>query len=212
MGGTLHVDIAGPAGRLDALWEEPPSARTAAVVCHPHPLFGGTMHTHAVHRIARAARGAGVATLRFQFRGVGRSEGVHDGGRGEQDDVRAAVAWVRARRAAPALLLAGFSFGAQVSLAVASADPAISGLLAAGLPLQRDEEDLARKYPGPLASIQGERDEFATAAQVAEALAGSAGPRRLSAIRGASHLFTEDLGSLEHEAGAAFGWLLEVAS
>lgn len=210
------MDIAGPAGRLDAIWEEPPAARAAAVVCHPHPLFGGTMHTHAVHRIARAARSAGVATLRFQFRGVGLSAGRHDEGRGEQDDVRAALAWVREKRAPP-LLLAGFSFGAQMSLEVASADAAgggraISGVLAAGLPLGGGEGARARGYPGPLASIQGERDEVASAADIASALQGSEGPRRMAAVPGASHLFTEDLGTLEREAEAAFGWLLEVAS
>jgi alpha/beta superfamily hydrolase len=118
--------IAGPAGRLEALIEEPADVplRYAAVVCHPHPLFGGTLHNKVVHTLARSLRTGGAATLRFNFRGVGASEGRHDDGVGETADTLAAVAWARARWPSRPLLLAGFSFGAAVAIrAAAAADP-----------------------------------------------------------------------------------------
>lgn len=209
--GALRVDLDGPAGRLEALWEEPPSPRAAAVVCHPHPLHGGTMHTHAVHRLARAARAQGVSTLRFQFRGVGLSHGSHDGGRGEQGDVRAALAWVAERAPALPRLVGGFSFGAWMAVAVGCADPAVRGVLAAGLPLVKADLSPARACEKPLATLQAEADEFGSPAEVEALLAGSAAPRRLARVAGASHLFTEDLAALEREAGAAWGWLLAEA-
>jgi len=204
----LHVDLAGPAGRLEALWEEPPSPRAAAVVCHPHPLHGGTMHTHAVHRIARAARAGGASTLRFQFRGVGLSAGSHDGGRGERDDVRAALAWAAARRPGEPLLLAGFSFGARMAVEVGCREPSVSGLLVAGL-ADRASGSAAGACARPLASIQAERDEFQSPAEVEALLRASEHPRRTATVPGASHLFTEALDQLEREAALAFRWLLE---
>ena len=94
----MQVDLVSSAGRLEALLEESPDPRFAAVVCHPHPLFGGTMHTHAAYRIARAVRERGGTALRFNFRGVGRSSGRYDGGEGEADDARAALAFLAAER------------------------------------------------------------------------------------------------------------------
>jgi alpha/beta superfamily hydrolase len=118
--------IEGPAGRLETLIEEPADVplRYAAVVCHPHPLFGGTLHNKVVHTLARSLRTGGAATLRFNFRGVGGSEGRHDDGVGETADTLAAVAWARARWPSLPLLLAGFSFGAAVAIrAAAEAEP-----------------------------------------------------------------------------------------
>jgi len=169
------------------------------------------MHTHAVHRLARAARGQGIGTLRFQFRGVGLSHGVHDAGRGEQEDVRAALAWVAARAPSLPRLVAGFSFGAWMAVAVGCADPAVRGVLAAGLPVRLYDLTAARACRKPLAAVQASRDDFGAPEEVEALLggpAGRAGPRRVAAVEGASHLFTEDLPGLEREAGAAFGWLL----
>jgi len=119
--------LEGPAGRLETLIEEPAAgvaARFAAVVCHPHPLFGGTLHNKVVHILARSLRLGGAATLRFNFRGVGGSEGRHDEGVGETADTLAAVAWARRRWPSVPLLLAGFSFGAAIAIrAAAEADP-----------------------------------------------------------------------------------------
>jgi uncharacterized protein len=209
----VQVDLQGPAGRLEALYEAPPSPRFAAVVCHPHPQYGGTLHTHATYRLARAVRAQGGVTLRFNFRGVGRSAGHHDHGRGEVDDVRAALAWLAAEQPALTRWACGFSFGAWMALEAGCGDEAVPGILCAGLALSlRDGvADLARACPNPVAVVQAERDEFALPAQVERALTGAAAPRRLTVVDGASHLFTEALQSLEREASEAMAWLLEAA-
>ena len=129
----MQVDLRGPGGLLEALYEEPAEPSFAAVVCHPHPLHGGTMHNSATYRLARAVRAAGGASLRFNFRGVGRSGGVYGAGQGEADDVRAALDWVAARRADLPRFTCGFSFGAWMALAAGCASGPIRGILAAGL-------------------------------------------------------------------------------
>ena len=108
----------GPAGKLEALLDAPEDAvpRAIAVVCHPHPLFGGTMHNKVVYRVARALRNSGYVVLRFNFRGVGKSEGRHDLGVGEIADARAALDWLRSRYPGLPYTLAGFSFGSRVIL------------------------------------------------------------------------------------------------
>jgi alpha/beta superfamily hydrolase len=114
--------LAGPAGPLEALIELPDGGAPllAAVVCHPHPLYGGTLHNKVVHSVARVLRAHGAASLRFNFRGVGASGGVHADGVGEADDALAAVGAARARWPQLPLVLAGFSFGAAIAIAVAS--------------------------------------------------------------------------------------------
>jgi len=118
------VSIPGPVGRLEALIELPaPDAGPpvlSCVICHPHPLFGGTLQNKVVHTLARTLRAAGGATVRFNFRGVGASEGTHDEGRGEIQDALAAVAWTRARWPGTPLVLAGFSFGGAVAIQAAA--------------------------------------------------------------------------------------------
>jgi alpha/beta superfamily hydrolase len=214
---SLFLD--GPAGRLEALLEEPEEAEPveAAVVCHPHPQYGGTMHNHATYRLARAVRGAGGSTLRFNYRGVGRSAGSYDGGRGEALDARAALAHLRRLDPGLPLLCAGFSFGAWVSVAC-SDEPGLLGLLLAGLPIRSAEVEGVR-LPGrlrelalPVAVVQAEGDEYATPAEVRELLAGSTGPRRLAGVPGTTHLFDDDLPALEREAGEALSWLLAGAA
>lgn len=206
----MQVDLAGPAGRLEALYEAPASPRFAAIVCHPHPLFGGTMHNHATYRVARAVRGQGGATLRFNFRGVGLSAGAHEHGRGEADDARAALRFLAERHPGTMLLSCGFSFGAWMALEAGCAEAAVAGVLCAGLALRlRDvATETARSCAKPVAVIQAEKDEFGTPAEVERALAGAPAPRRLAAVAGATHLFTEDLASLEREASLAVAWLV----
>jgi alpha/beta superfamily hydrolase len=206
----VQVDLAGPAGRLEALYETPEAPRLAAVVCHPHPLFGGTMHNHATYRVARAIRANGGATLRFNFRGVGLSAGTHDAGRGEADDARAGLLFLAGRHPGLPLLSCGFSFGAWMALEAGCAEPRVAGVLCAGLALRlRDvATETARSCPKPVAVVQAERDEFGTPEEVERAFAGAAAPRRLAAVKGATHLFTEDLSALEREASAAVAWLL----
>jgi uncharacterized protein len=206
----VQIDLRGPAGRLEGLYEVPETARFAAIVCHPHPLFGGTMNNHATYRLARAVRSQGGASLRFNFRGVGRSAGAHDQGRGEVDDARAALAWLAGRHPDLPCYACGFSFGAWMALETACPDPAVRGVLCAGLPLSLRElaTDAARTCPKPLAVVQAEHDEFGAPSEVQRALAAAPAPRRFAMVSGATHLFTEALPMLERQAVAALGWLL----
>ncbi len=129
--------LTGPAGRLEALlWTSPETEPPfVAVVCHPHPLFGGTMHNKVVFQTAKALHQRGAAVLRFNFRGVGHSEGEHDNGRGEQDDVRAAIDYLVTEFLGSPILLAGFSFGSRVGLDVGCGDPRVERLIGLGLPV-----------------------------------------------------------------------------
>lgn len=208
---AVQVDLAGPAGRLEGIYEEAEAPGFACVVCHPHPLHGGTMHNHATYRIAKAVRARGGASLRFNFRGAGRSAGRHDAGRGEVDDARAALAWLAGRRPGLPLLAAGFSFGAMVALRAGCDAPGVRGVLAAGMASRVLELAFVRECPKPVAGVQAERDEHASLDEVRRLLSGGAGPRRLGVVAGATHLFTEDLAALQREAEGAVAWLLEEA-
>jgi hypothetical protein len=214
----MQVDVPGPAGRLEALLEGPPDARFAAVVCHPHPSFGGTMHAHAAYRIAKAVAARGGAALRFNYRGVGRSAGRFDAGRGEAEDARAALAWLARERGGVPLLCCGFSFGAWMALLAGGADPAVRGLLLAGVALRAEgledfrETGRAREVEKPVAIVQAEHDPLGAPAEIEEAVRGSRGPRRVAVVRGATHLFGEDLPALQREAEAALAWLLGEAA
>lgn len=212
------MDLAGPAGRLEGLVEGPEAARFAALICHPHPAFGGTMHTHAAYRIAKAVVARGGTALRFNFRGVGRSAGAFDAGRGEADDARAALDWLARERPGVPLLSCGFSFGAWMAILAGGYDPRVHGLLLVGVALRAEgvedfrETGRLREVERPIAIVQGEHDQFAAPAEIEEAVRGSRGPRRLSVLRGASHLCVEDLPGLQREAEAALDWLLGEAA
>jgi hypothetical protein len=210
----VQLDLHGPAGRLDALLEGGPGASFAALVCHPHPRLGGTMHNHATYRLARAVRARGGEALRFNFRGVGRSAGAWGGGDGEAEDAAAALAFLARERPGAPLLACGFSFGAWMALLAGGAEPRVRGFLLAGLALRAPdlarfrEAGRLREVERPVAVIQAERDELGTPTEVEEAVAGSRGPRRVVAVRGATHLFGEDLAALQREGEAAIGWML----
>ena len=209
----MNVDLAGPSGRLEALLEAPADAAFAAVVCHPHPGLGGTMHNHATYRLAKAVVARGGAALRFNTRGTGRSAGAYDGGRGEADDTRAALAWLAASRPGLPLLACGFSFGAWMALLAGGEDPRVEGLLLAGVAVRAPGlEDLRqtgrlRDVAKPVAVVQAERDPLGPPAEIEELIAGSRGPRRLAVVPDATHLFVEDLEGLQREAEAALEWL-----
>lgn len=217
----MQIDLNGPAGRLEALFELPePQAegtapappRFAAVVCHPHPLFGGTLHNHATYRLARAVRARGGASLRFNFRGVGRSQGDHDGGRGEADDVLAALAWLRDRVPDAPILACGFSFGAFVAAQAGCREGTVRGLLLAGLAPRTLELDFIRACDKPIAGVQAAQDEFGGVDEVRLLMSGPAFPRRLEVVPGATHLFTEDLAGLQRAAESGLSWLMEQVS
>jgi uncharacterized protein len=213
----VNVDLAGPAGRIEALLETPATPTFAALVCHPHPALGGTMHNHATYRLAKAVVARGGAALRFNTRGAGRSAGTYDRGRGEADDARAALSWLAAERPGLPLLACGFSFGAWMALLAAGEDPRVQGLLLAGVALTAAGlEDFRRTgrlrdLAKPVAIVQAEHDVLGPPAGVEEAIAGARGARRFAMVRGATHLFTEDLPGLQREAEEALDWLREAA-
>ena len=187
------IAFEGPAGRLEGLLHRPQGEpRFVATVAHPHPLFGGTMDNKVAYRVARALDDRGAVVLRFNFRGVRGSEGSHDGGRGEQDDLRAAVARVRAEAPGLPLVLAGFSFGSVVSSRVACAPGAdAAGLVLVGAPVltHRFDELAARPELLPVACVQGERDEHGPLAVLREIWERVGEPKRLAVIASAGHFF-----------------------
>lgn len=186
------VAIPGPAGRLETLIEEPapgvPPARLAAVLCHPHPLFGGTLHNKVVHTLARALREGGAATLRFNFRGVGASEGAHDGGAGETADALAAVAAARARWPGSPLVLAGFSFGGAIAIrAAAAGEP--QWLIAVAPAVDRVSLEGFVPPSCPWLIVQGDADEVVIPASVIDWAARCAPQARLRVLGGVGHFF-----------------------
>ena len=203
----MRLDLEGSAGRIEALHEEPPSPRFAALVLHPHPLYGGTMHNHATYQIAKAARSEGGATLRMNFRGVGLSRGAHAGGAGEADDARAALSWLGRRHPGLPLFTAGMSFGAAVALRVGCAAPGAAGVLAAGVALRSFRLEFVAGCGKRIAGVQAEQDEFGSPAEVATLLSGPPERRRLFVVPGTTHLFLEDLPALGAAATAAWAWL-----
>ena len=180
----------GPSGRIEAILKEPAGAITrAAIVCHPHPLFGGTMHNKVVFRIAKAFEQSGFAALRFNFRGTGRSEGLHDQGRGEQDDLRAAISFIEQKYPGLEIWLAGFSFGSAVMLRVACEQERVRALVAAGVPVSKYDFEHIVECPKPKLFVQGELDEFGPAADIESLFARLTEPKRLKIITGADHFF-----------------------
>jgi alpha/beta superfamily hydrolase len=184
-------DLAGPAGRLEAILMHPDGpARAAAVVCHADPTQGGVMHFKVVFRAAKALQTEGVAALRFNFRGVGRSEGAHDGGRGEQDDVRAAIAEMERRFPALPIVAGGFSFGSSMALHVACADPRIRAAFALGFPLARvGDPSFLRDCAKPRLFVQGANDVFGPEAAIRAFVTPLPEPKSLTIVPGADHFF-----------------------
>jgi alpha/beta superfamily hydrolase len=136
--------------------------RGAAVMCHPHPLYGGTMNSSVVFRAARGLQLAGLEVLRFNFRGVGQSEGVHDGRVGEHDDLRAAIDWLAARNAERELWAGGFSFGSRVAASVAATDDRVRRVVLVALPVKAFDCSFIRDVKKPGLIVMAERDEYGT--------------------------------------------------
>ncbi|MEY2667952.1 MAG: hypothetical protein RJA59_590 [Pseudomonadota bacterium] len=204
----MHVDLVGPAGRIEGLLETPEEPRFAALVLHPHPLFGGTMHNHATYQVAKAAREAGGASLRIQFRGVGLSEGKHGGGPGELADARAALLWLGGRFPSLPLYVGGMSFGSWIALQLGCADPEVQGVLAVGLASRILSLGFLPECPRRVAAVQAAADDFGSVEEVARLMAGPPDRRRLAIVEGATHLFLEDLVALRRECEAAWAWLV----
>jgi len=194
---SLFLD--GPAGRLEALLNVGDANAThAALVCHPHPLFGGTLHNKVVFHTMKALNGFGFPVLRFNFRGTGLSQGEHAHGEGEVDDVRVALDWLDAEYRLP-LVFAGFSFGAAVGLRASCPDIRVRALIAAGtpvVPVAADSEepriysyDFLGECTRPKLFISGARDQFGPRAKLEALVASVAEPKKLVLIEGADHFF-----------------------
>jgi uncharacterized protein len=194
---SLFLD--GPAGRLEALLNAGSEDATyAALVCHPHPLFGGTMHNKVVFHTMKALNSFGLPVLRFNFRGTGLSEGEHDNGHGEIDDVRVALNWLDAEFHLP-LIFAGFSFGAAVGLSAACDDERVRSVIGVGTPVApvaaAAEEprvyafEFLQGCAKPKLFVSGARDQFGPKAKLDAMVASASQPKKLVMIEGADHFF-----------------------
>ena len=204
------VDLTGPAGRLEALLNSGSAdAPYSALVCHPHPMGGGTMHNKVVYHAMKALHGLDLPVLRFNFRGTGRSEGLHDAGFGEQDDVRTALDWLDREFHRP-ILFAGFSFGANVGMRVCCGDPRVRGLIALGLPVAAEGRCYTYKYlptcSQPKLFISGDHDQYGPVAEVEAVVATAPEPKQMVWIAGADHFF---LGKLNQVQSAIAAWVTQ---
>jgi alpha/beta superfamily hydrolase len=186
-------NLHGPAGRLEALLNTGrDDAPYATLICHPHPAGGGTMHNKVVYHAMKTFSSFGLPVLRFNFRGTGLSEGQHDDGRGEQDDVRAAIEWLTSNFARP-ILFAGFSFGAHVGMRACCEDPRVKGLIGLGLPIHAEGRDYTCTFltrcATPKLFISGDHDEFAPREALSNVWANAAEPKQSAWIAGADHFF-----------------------
>jgi alpha/beta superfamily hydrolase len=191
--------LAGPAGRLEALLEEPEDGapRLCAVVCHPHPLYGGTMHNKVVYRLARGLRRSGIAVLRFNFRGVGASAGEYGHLEGEIEDARAALAWLRERYPALPYALAGFSFGSRVITRLGCEAPGARFLMAAGFPTRLGSPDYLESCAASKIFIQSTNDQFGPRPELEAMYQRFAAPKQLHWIESSDHFFAGALDDLE---------------
>jgi hypothetical protein len=209
-------DLHGPAGRLEALLNTGhPDALYAALIAHPHPLGGGTLHNKVVYHAAKAFSSFGLPVLRFNFRGTGLSEGAHDQGRGEVDDVRAALDWLDRRFRLP-VLFAGFSFGSNVGLRACCGDARIRGLAGLGLPVSAEGRDYRYDFlpacgPVPKLFLSGDHDEFSPRGALEAALVSAPHPKRIVWIEGADHFFagipSSPASKLDRMSAALRSWL-----
>lgn len=194
----VTLELAGPAGTLEALLQECDGGAPAfaALVCHPHPLYGGALHNKVAHRLASTLHGLGGTVLRFNFRGVGRSAGGFDHGRGELEDARAALGWLSARLPGRPLTVAGFSFGAWVAARLAASEPAVGRLVLVAPPVAGADFAAMRTSPVPKLVLQGTADVTCPLSELQPEFATWAGPKRLATIAGATHFFDRRLGEL----------------
>jgi uncharacterized protein len=201
--------LEGPVGRLEAiLWKPAATAQPplAALVCHPHPLFGGTMHNKVVYQTAKSLDALGLAVLRFNFRGAGMSEGKHDRGEGELGDVRAALDFLAGEFPGVPLLLAGFSFGCCVGLRVACGDERVAEVIGLGSPVNNTDFSFLRNCTKPKLFVHGSEDQFGATEKVEALVASLPGEKRLVIVPHADHFFAGKLDQLDR---AITEWLTE---
>ncbi len=194
---SLFLD--GPAGRLEALLNVgSPAATHAGLVCHPHPMFGGTMHNKVVFHAMKALHSFGFPVLRFNFRGTGLSVGRHDDGRGEVGDVQAALAWLKSEFGLP-IVFAGFSFGAATGLRACCPDPDVGALISLGTPVAADGRiysfSFLRECAKPKLFVSGDHDPFGPHEALEQIVEAAADPKELVFVSG-DHFFEGHLGEM----------------
>jgi uncharacterized protein len=200
---SLFLD--GPAGRLEALLEEPIAEecdgepRQAALVCHPHPQHGGTMHNKVVYRIARGLRSTGAVVLRFNYRGVNLSEGEYAHGEGELEDARAALAYLRGRYPSLPFTLAGFSFGSRIALRLGCEGAGARRVIAVGFPTTYKDRSYLENCTLPRVFIQSTHDQYGPISDLEPLVGGLPEPKKLILVEASDHFFAGALDVLELE-------------
>jgi len=191
--------IAGAAGKLEALLEEPETMHPleAALVCHPHPQHGGTMHNKVVYRLARGLRKSGSVVLRFNYRGVNMSEGEYDRGYGETDDSRAALDELQRRYPGLPLLAAGFSFGSRMVMRLASDHCAIGRVILVGFPVTYPDREQMSQIRVPKYFVQSTNDEFGPRPEFSAFYQSLPEPKHLDWVEAADHFFRDGLDAYE---------------
>lgn len=165
------------------------ASQVGAVVCHPHPLYGGEMNNNVVTALVQAFQQAGMATVRFNFRGVGRSGGSHDQGNGEVEDVKAAVTYLLSRQAVSTVIVAGYSFGSMVGLRAGAADDRVHKLIGVALPMGFGDPSFLLSSPKPKLLISGDNDSYCPLPALNEFFAKLVEPKALVTVNGADHFF-----------------------
>ena len=199
--------LEGPAGRLESILWTPTRADSpslAALVCHPHPLFGGTMHNKVVYNAAKSMDALGIPVLRFNFRGTGLSTGTHDKGVGEQGDVESALDFLADRFPRVPLIVAGFSFGSYVGLRVGCRDRRALELIGLGIPVNSTDFAFLRDCPKPKLFVQGSEDQFGARDKVEQLVGRLTGEKELVVVENADHFFA---GHLDEFNAAMRSWL-----
>lgn len=205
---SQNLFVNGPEGRLEAIFWKPEgdvSPPMAAVVCHPHPLFGGTMHNKVAYQAAKSLDSLGMAVLRFNFRGTGMSAGTHDRGRGERGDVTAALDFLAAEFSGTPLLVAGFSFGCFVGLRVGCKDDRVAECMGLGTPVNNTDFSFLQECAKPKLFVHGENDEFGDVKTVEALVKSLPGEKQLVVVPGVDHFFA---GKLKQVDAAISEWMM----
>ena len=204
---SRNLFLEGPTGQLEAiLWKPPAPPRLAALICHPHPLFGGTMHNKVVYQAAKSLDALGLPVLRFNFRGAGLSAGTHDRGGGEQEDVKVALDFLAAEFPGLPLLVAGFSFGSWIGLRVGCPDQRVRALIGLGTPVNSSDFSYLRNCDKPKLFVHGANDEHGDVEKLEQLVESLPGENRLVVVAGAEHFFA---GKLDQVDAAIRAWITQ---
>ncbi len=197
---VLHINVPTPQGHLEGILKpekEGTQPEFVGIVCHPHPLYGGTMHNKVVFKVAQALQSLNIPALRFNFRGIGRSTGTYDEGRGEMDDVRYALEFLSRRYPGTPSILAGFSFGSYVGMRVAAVDDRVQAMIGLGVPARWFDGNTLQGCHKPKLIIQGTNDEVAPYDLAVKWFEQVPAPKSLITVEGADHFFQDRLDEVQ---------------